>query len=743
MPTFVITAPDGKEIEVTAPEGATQEQVLAYAKANYKPPVGANPAQTFNVQTDAGKNVAVDVSFPSETQQTQPAPVSTIERMFGAGSPLARTIKGAVVDPALAVNQLLANTGLFGETVRQGANQLVRNVDTSVQQGRERIGSSGFDPYQLLGAVVSPANRLVGLTQPVSASIGQNIARSAATGAGLAALQPVAAPDEQFAEKKLQQMGVGAVLGPLTEGGVKAATALAGLVKGLTPKGREEALRKYVDELAGPDKDKVITALQDAKELVSGSRPTVAQALADIPSSAELIAAQGKLSTKSGLVGKFAERTAEQQAARVRALEGIAGTEGQRVALASERTSVTGPMRETALDQADVAGPIFSRLEKEIATGFNNVAAAEQTVGMVGLAARQQQATAMAGRPGWLTAGDIAEDAAGRAQAYARKAQTLRSDLQLKQFQKDSLETNGFFPLNAQTLVDQIDSAIRGTTSDMSKQALQGVREKILSKADENGVLSSRDLYENVRKTLNQDIAKYLNLGEQFASGGLPQQAAKSADSVKKFIDASLDRSSDGLWSKYIKSYADYSNRLNRMEVGNFLSQRLQTPLDKERAGVFATAVENAASTIKKSTGIPRYNKLSDVLTPQETATVNGVLADLKRANKADELSRKLSKLPEGLKDVTEDAPQLLNRAVTIIRAGLELIQRGNAAEFNRRMGELLLEPKGLALFMTTGVQKGKVNDFVSSLMKLMDEPTRAAFVQSFTVPAASETIGE
>jgi hypothetical protein len=721
---------EGKHYDL--PDGLSNEQAIAKIEAH----LGIAPKAATPASQIPGQSVKAPAARPTE--------VSTVERMFGAGSPIARTVKGAIVDPALAVNQLLANTGLFGETVRQGANQLVRNVESTTQAGRERIGSAGFDPYQLLGAVVSPANRLVGLTQPAAVSgLGQTVARSAATGAGLSALQPVTAPDEQFAEKKLQQMGVGAVLGPLTEGGVKAISSLAGLVKGLTPKGREEALNKYVNELAGPDSGKVISALQDAKELVSGSRPTVAQALADIPSAAELIAAQRKLSSKTGLVGKFAERAAEQQAARVRAIEGIAGTEAQRAALATERATVTGTMRETALDQADVAGPIFSRLEKEIADGFNSVAAAEQTVGMVGLASRQQQATAMAGRPGWLTAGDIAADASNRAQAYSRKAQTLRSDLQLKQFQKDSLETNGFFPLRAQSIVDQIDAAIRGTTSDMSKQALQGVREKIISKADENGVLSSRDLYENVRKTLNQDIAKYLNLGEQYASGGLPQQAAKSAESVKKFIDASLDRSSDNLWSKYLKSYTDYSGRLNRMEIGNFLSQRLQTPLDKERAGVFATAVENAAATIKKSTGIPRYNKLSDVLTPQETATVNGVLADLKRANKADELSRKLSKLPEGLKDATEDMPQLLSRPITVLRAALELLQKGNATEFNKRFAELSLDPQGLALFMTTGIPKGKIDSFVSSLMKVMDDPTRSAFIQSFTVPAAAETAGQ
>ena len=35
MPTYVVTAPDGKEYEISAPEGASQEEVLAYARKNY------------------------------------------------------------------------------------------------------------------------------------------------------------------------------------------------------------------------------------------------------------------------------------------------------------------------------------------------------------------------------------------------------------------------------------------------------------------------------------------------------------------------------------------------------------------------------------------------------------------------------------------------------------------------------------------------------------------------------------
>jgi hypothetical protein len=672
-------------------------------------------------------------------------PVSSMELMFGAGSPIARTIKGAVVDPALAVNQLLASTGLFGQDIKRGATQLVSDVEQATTEGRARVGSSGFDPYQTLGNVISPVNRLVGVTQaPLQgAGLMANIARSGSTGAALSALQPVNAPVEQFAERKLEQMATGFVLGPVVEGGVKAVGGLLNTLKGLTPTGRQEFMQKQLNELAGPDRTKVIEALRDAKELVSGSRPTAAQAISDIPSAVELAAAQSKLASKAKVAGQFQERLVEQQAARAREIQSIAGTEAQRAAVIAKREEVTTPMREAALEQTNLAGPIFTKLEKEISDKFNSLAAAEQTSGMTGLAATLQQAVATKGQPGWLSAGDIASEAAGRAKAYKELAGTLRGEAQLKQFQLNSLEQNGFFPLRASDLTDQLDKAIRGTVSDQSKAVLQGIRDKVVSKADENGLLNSRDVYENIRKISNQDVAKMLNLGEQYASGGIPQQAAKAIGSAKQFIDASLNKSSDGLWGKYLTSYADYSKKLNRMEVGDYLSKSLNTPLGKESAGEFATAVENAAGTIKKSTGIPRFDKLSDVLTPKEVASVNNVLADLKRDSKAKELARKVSALDIGGPEILKEAPQLLNRTYTVMKAAVEYLQRGNADAYNKQMAELMMNPGALAQFMTVGIPKGRTNEFVSSMMKLMDAPTRSAFIQSFTVPAAAKEVGD
>jgi hypothetical protein len=676
--------------------------------------------QEFIVQTPEGRNVGVDVQFPAAPAQPQ-AEVSAMERMFGAGSPIARTVKGAVVDPALAVNQLLASSGLFGQDVKQGATQLVRDVESATQQGRARVGSEGFDPFQLVGNVISPVNRLVGAGQALQApGLLGAATRSAGTGAALGALAPVDAPVEQFAEKKLEQMTLGAVLGPILEGGVNALSSFAGLFKGLTKQGREDVMREQLNTLAGPERSRVIDALRDVKELVTGSRPTAADAIADIPSAVELAAAQRKLASQPGIAGKFAERTVERQAARVRAVDNIAGTEAQRAAVEAKRGAVTGPMRETALDLNEIAGTTLGNIDRQ----------ANQTVSRLIQQVKE-------------TLPPLQQTSAGfKLTTEELRAASKDAANNLKKAQIDSLEQNGVFPLLATDITRQLDKAIKSTVSDQSRAVLQAVRDRVLSKTDENGIIGSRDLYENVRKISNQDIAKLLGLGDQYASGGIPQQAASALSNAKKLVDASLNKSSDGLWSKYLNSFAAYSKKLDRMEVGDYLSKKLQTPLDKERAGAFATAVENAAGTIKRSTGIPRFDKLSDVLTPKEVGTVNNVLADLSRTSKADELARMVRNVEAGLPDVTQGQPELLNRYLTLGKAAFRFLQRGNAKAFNEQMAEMMLDTPAMAQFMTFAIPKSRMNETTSAMMKLMDDPTRAAFTQAFLIPAAASEIG-
>jgi hypothetical protein len=433
-----------------------------------------------------------------------------------------------------------------------------------------------------------------------------------------------------------------------------------------------------------------------------------------------LAAAQRKLASQPGIAGKFAERTVERQAARVRAVDNIAGTEAQRAAVEAKRGAVTGPMRETALDLNEIVGTTLGNIDRQ----------ANQTVNRLIQQVKENLPPLQQTSAGFkLTTEEL-------------RAASKDAANNLKKAQIDSLEQNGVFPLLATDITRQLDKAIKGTVSDQSRAVLQAVRDRVLSKTDENGIIGSRDLYENVRKISNQDIAKLLGLGDQYASGGIPQQAASALSNAKKLVDASLNKSSDGLWSKYLNSFAAYSKKLDRMEVGDYLSKKLQTPLDKERAGAFATAVENAAGTIKKSTGIPRFDKLSDVLTPKEVGTVNNVLADLSRTAKADELARMVRNVEVGLPDAARSSPDFLNRYVTLGKAAFGYLQRGNAEAFNKQMAEMLLDPAAMAKFMTSAIPKNRINETTSAMLKLMDDPTRAAFTQVFLIPATASEIG-
>lgn len=682
MATYEITAPDGNTYEVNAPEGASEAQVLAYVKSNYKNLGAAPQPQAPKTPAQAPDSVAMGFG----------------DIVYGAGQLLAKGMQNLPENLTVMGRPVAASARAFAEKV-------VPQREVQYEAQRQAAGEGGFDFGRLMGNIINPLSY-------VAAPVANPVVRSAVTGGMLGAAQPVTNKEDFWSTKALQA-GLGTVIGPLADLGVAGVGKVAEAIKGLTPAGRDKAMQKYVEGLAGPEKDAVIKALQDAKQLVTGSKPTVAEALSDIPSAADLVAAQAKLSSKEGLAGQFAARTAEQQAARLRTIQQIAGTEAEKAAVEAERAAVTGAQREQALTMANTAMEASQTIEQQV----------------------MKQARQLAKVSEEMTQGTGTAPSVFTLQG-AQTAQNLKT-LQLK-----ALQENGVFPLMSKDIVSQIDKAISGTESDMSKAVLGAVKDKILSKTDKDGFISSRDLYENVRKTSNQDIAKLLGLGEQFASGGIPEQAAKALGNVKKYIDASLDKSSDGLWSKYLNNYSQYSDKLNRMEIGEYLSKKLNTALDKERAAVFSNAVDNAATTIKQATGIPRYEKLEQVLTKPEMAAVNNVLADLTRQRKAQELASKVGQLDKGLVDVAGAVPPWLDKTVTVLKEGLRYLQQGSQDKFNQKMTELMLDPQKMAQVLTAGVDKQRLAPLTASIMKNLNEANRNSFIQVFTVPTVGQAAG-
>lgn len=79
------------------------------------------------------------------------------------------------------------------------------------------------------------------------------------------------------------------------------------------------------------------------------------------------------------------------------------------------------------------------------------------------------------------------------------------------------------------------------------------------------------------------------------------------------------------------ESFAARSKPITQMEIGEFLEKKLVGARGEERPGVFAGAVKEAPTTIKRATGQTRFEKLSEVLTPDQVKIVKDIQADLNR----------------------------------------------------------------------------------------------------------------
>jgi len=683
MATYTVRAPDGSTITLQGPEGASQEEVIAKAKELYKG----------------------GVTTPTERQEQplvrgRPAPTS-ISDLF---EPFTRqVVRGAVMDPINAVRQL----------VSEEQRKLVTKEEEAYQAKRTKMGETDYEYGRLVGNILSPAPLMAG-TAAVRAVGGTGrlarVRQAAGAGAAGAVLQPVLETDVEFADEKIRQLGLGAVTGGLLEGGIQGVTGgvnfLREFVRPMSQEGRDTILRNFLNKLSGPERDQVMTALRNADELVPGSRPTAAEAVAEVPGATGLAAFQRQLETDqlAGTAPLFAVREAEQEAARLAAL---GADETAAPMMRALREARTAPMRQEALEQANIAGQIAPGLEADIAARELSRIQARQLEGqMQGRAAEQgvlaqQPFTPVPGLPRVSSRYRPNIDRAAEAIDTAKDAGDIASqrlaEVNFKKLQLQSLEDEGFYALKINPLLDKIGNILKtpGQRSEIAEKSLLSLQDKLIKNASPNGVIDSRDLY-TIRKELATDIKKFADE----AKSPVTQQLAGLEISIRKSMDNAIESAGGVKWKDYLKNYTDYSEKINRMEIGQALAEKLRTSIgDTERAGAFATAVQNAASTIKRATGGARYETLGEILSESERKAINSVLADLQRSAKAGRLMGK-AKI-SGMEEVeTPDLPQLLSRTAAIGNFLLRALNKNAQNEIRQRASELFLDPNQLAIFM-------------------------------------------
>ena len=158
-------------------------------------------------------------------------------------------------------------------------------------------------------------------------------------------------------------------------------------------------------------------------------------------------------------------------------------------------------------------------------------------------------------------------------------------------------------------------------------------------------------------------------------------------------------------------TFAAQSKPINQMEVGQYLRDKLIPALDEtasQRAASFAGAVRDAPGTLKRSlTDAPRYEKLSDVLTPDQIAKVESVRQDLANMARQEMMAQKGAQAGPNAMDVATQSitgamgssriPNPLSRIVTAANALIARLEGKINKDLAIQIATEMLDPQVVA----------------------------------------------
>lgn len=356
MAIYNVSAPDGTQYHVEAPDGATQDQVMAYVQQQHGQGQQAQPQQ------------AQPAAQPQPPQRQ-----GFVQNAVGNAEDFARAAAHHVANIPVGLEQLAGHavTGAVnavapGSGVANYANAAEQNMDQFVnqreQQYQQQVPNS---PGAYAGAAVGEVApwvtglgelRAIGAIPEATSAIGR-VASLAAEGGTMGAVQPVTNSDN-YALSKGEQTAVGAVTAPALVGAGKALGAIPGVVQHVTNPGL--VADANVARLYGSSPE-VQQALSSAPQLVSGETPTAAQVLNN-PQAYQI---ERTLRNNPASSPTFVEQGNAANQARLAAVQNVAGDDTALVSAKTARDMAVAPYRQNVLAQTNVdPSPVVSTLQQ-------------------------------------------------------------------------------------------------------------------------------------------------------------------------------------------------------------------------------------------------------------------------------------------------------------------------------------------------------------------------------------------
>lgn len=239
MPKFQITAPDGSRFEVSAPESASESDVMAYAKAEFakqKPTIEKPAAVSIGEQlAEVPRQVGLTARYALEGPAQMAELVTEPLRRY-VTDPVMRAVTGSQAEgmPAGQLASKFADS--IGLPKPQGANERVVGDITRLMAGTGGISAAGRAVSALPGMVGSAGEFFA--ANPLQQIIGA----AGAAGAGGAVREAGGGPGAQFAAAMAGGIGAPMAANALMSVGARAGN---GVGRALTP---QRVIDQQVDQ---------------------------------------------------------------------------------------------------------------------------------------------------------------------------------------------------------------------------------------------------------------------------------------------------------------------------------------------------------------------------------------------------------------------------------------------------------------------------------------------------------------
>lgn len=660
--------PDGTKSTVRAPLGATDDEILEYAADQFYK--NKSTAAQDKIRKNIGaQNIPVKKELPANLKYLETAKDQPFARGFKQGI---EDVLATVETPFLAAGNKLGMTDLTPEMNRAMMER--RNLEgIDPESGAFKAGRIGANILATLpvGPVLGAGAKALGMG---------NLGKAITTGG----LQKLSAPGSSAIQQLSNlptRLAGGAIASGASAGLVNPEDALMGAGLGMFLPIGQEAIRqpfRYVKEATGPLREswrtmkgremfqnwlgkekaaelgRTITRGVDESKYLPGTPLTTGDILADVNLGktdvigSPLMALEQDLSNvpMRGISDTARSILRKQQGLRLSELEDLAGTPALAEEIKNIRTATTAPMRESAFEAArtgaEIPQTLVPKMEQSLGEATENVDKVRRFVAAGERATeRAKTLTPSAQPPGVRNTymGQLAQRADDVANEAAEQSLAAGRDAKVVQAQMENLRAANIQPIDLGAVKQRIE-ALRGAEGigiNTEKDAILG---HILTKLEEaisrgGGVARPGDIDELVKAEL-QNVAQTLATKRTGVAGGANKHTAELVSSIQKDLIGALDEASNGGYSAYRAKFAELSQPLNQMEVGQGLLQKTIPAKGRENAQSFLTEMRRLETELDPRTGKP----LIEAVAPERREMLNKLRNEYERDMAKADLSK-------------------------------------------------------------------------------------------------------